>query len=362
MKKRALGKVSPLFSLSLIPHRSGQAQGGDEKRCSAPPIYPPPSHPPPSHSAGSTIIPLYDPRDWETPLATCLPSSPHQTPLKEQQQPEEEDGGVSELSETSSICQEDEEDDEAGSGESSRGWIAPPRRRQRSPDKRFTFSWPLARDPDVLLDEGPRATSSSSFSFSFSPAEHRASPSARRELVSPEGVVDSRAVYLSLFNSEQPEPTVKTRPRTTTEPTALLTPLCACVGEEGPLPSRSPEEEGARGGRKFSVVPFPVEEEEATPTPRPKPSLKKKPSIEKPPPVFMDPQVALCAPPTLSSPRLQYRLLLARKMAVERDPVLNFLIKTRPSDTSAAASASRSKSRQQTVVPGAGGRARRDHR
>jgi hypothetical protein len=175
----------------------------------------------------------------------------------------------------SSLGHEDSEEEE----DTLSGWMAPPRRRQRNPDKRFHSHWTAGEE---ALAVGPVNVPSRQ-TFAETPRE-------RPGLMSRDGIVDPRVVYRSIFNAEQP--TVRPRRESTpVENTAEIVSVTAAV--EMPPPVSAPDN-ASETPQKISAVPSPfateLEKEEDAPPPRPKPTLKK-PSTEKAQPVYMDPQV-----------------------------------------------------------------------
>lgn len=227
---------------------------------------------------GSTIIPLYDPTDWERPLPECLPAAdnayvdigPHrraslmslqiQSIINDDRTLEPDENSVSELSCDSDRIYDQEED-------LLNTWTVPPRRK-RHPNQPNYLS--TLQHHSLAIEHSPIP------SQIIPPI-----PSPKAELLNPLGAVDSTAVYKSIFKSEPP--ISKRGSRSSEEIPPFPRPLALTPEVKSPA--------------KLSVSSSPAKKDVKGSSSTPSSSsvtVKKKPIVEKEP-IYMDPQV--CSAP-----------------------------------------------------------------
>jgi hypothetical protein len=262
---------------------------------------------------GSTIIPLYDPTDWESPLPDCLPAADNayldlgpyrrascpppprlSLPCHGSQDRDEEEQEGLQLSDLSS---DDDREDERVTEESH--WVIPPRRKRRDPQERLWLS-------QMTPERSPHGQVSTRCEISEfqTPAPASAagavSGSPKKDLISPTGVVDTRAVYRSLFSQDRPisSPSRDPRTRKVTEASPPLPSPAFLSAAPSTRAAASavvtPKTKTLCGSEKLSPP------DDISP-PKPVATKKPKPSVQKPQPVYLDPQVCLF-PLSVSAP------------------------------------------------------------
>jgi hypothetical protein len=286
-KKRALGKVDTLV---LLVHQT-QARHREAMR------------------RGSTIIPLYNPADWNRPLPIPNIQNPRKSPQQDSltfytryEQPMVGTGNPSLLNEDkNSVITLDVIPLRKPSAPSPNGGFIPPRRK---------------RNPESVNRKSMIQTTPSKYARS-TPIPF--SEPTKIELFRQTGDVNSDAIYRTLFDED-----LKNQSQSSLSSPSML--IVNSQVELVPPPAVQFEE-------KVSLPNFSEIEEHSFPlsgNSKKTSSEKQKSEKQKYVPLTLDPQVThMCILFDLS----QYRMLLARKKTIEEDPVLNFLMKSRPSDS-----------------------------